>query len=99
MGQYSLDYFYSECNVKHHCLGVELKQPIRIGNREYYELYILDVILADAEKRQVIENRRRLVDTNDVDILVHAYNIDQSPSDAGEIIINLNNVYSVYKKS
>ena len=98
MGQYSLEYFYLECNVKSHCIGVELKQPIRIGNKEYDELYILDVILTDAETLQVIENIRRSVDTNDVKIRVHAYNNDQSPFDAGDITFSLGNIHSVNRR-
>jgi len=98
MGQYSLEYFYLECNVKSHCIGIDLKHPIRIGNKEYNELYILDVVLTDAETLQVIENIRRSVNTNDVEIRVHAYNNDQSPFDAEEIALSLSNIHSVNRR-
>lgn len=95
MGNFSLEYLYSECRGKRHCLGIELKQPVPIDGKLHDEIFVRDVVLFDAEEKMVVQNICNAVNTNLGQVNIMAYTINQSPFDAMEIAIELDNINSV----
>lgn len=98
MGQFSLEYLFDECNNKHHCLCVRLKQPILYKNVMREEVFVLEVLLTDDETRQVITNIGNVVNTNSGTVKSLAFVDGQSPFEAEELHINLSNIEHIEKR-
>ena len=98
MGKYSLEYFYLECNSNRHCIEVDLKQPIKIGDKMQYELFVLEVLMSENEAKQVKENITRSIDTNQGEIKVSAFVDRQSPFEATEMTIDLDNILEIHQR-
>ena len=92
MEQFSLEYLYSECNIKKHCLGAELKEPLIIDGKLYEELYILKIHLTEKEEELLITNMAHGIDTNSTIVKVLAFVNGQNPYEACEYSIDTDNI-------
>jgi len=95
MGNFSKQWMLQECNLRHHCLDVELINPMFVNDESVRHIYVTEVLepeIAGAMARELPSV------SNDYDGTIRVNGFTTSPTDKLNMEISLDNILRVFER-
>ena len=94
MGRFSKQWMISECNIRNHCLDVELFKPIVLNGQRFRHVYVTEIQEPEIARRML--NELPFV-SNDHEGNIRVKGFITSPDDIHSIEIDMNNIDRISK--
>ena len=91
--KYSREYIFRECVLFHHCLGVELSNPVTLGDGGIHrEIPIVDIVLNEQEMDILRKNLEQGIETSGMMRIKTFYSTDGVDRVDNEVVIDTKDI-------